>query len=76
MINLWNQTSSAEFIGRATVNLRDIPDVDNEEKGNEIPQPQWHQLRSLEDSSEPVGEILCSFVVVELDYDLIPSEEI
>ena len=78
VISVWDQQSTIDFIGRAIVNIGAIPNVDNETLANEIPQPQWYPIHradyQYDQNVAPIGEVLCSFVVCELDFDLTPKE--
>ena len=78
VISVWDQQSSIDFIGRAIINIGAIPNVDNETLANEVPQPQWYPIHKADyqydQNVAPIGEVLCSFVVCELDFDLTPKE--
>jgi hypothetical protein len=55
-----------DFLGRAIVDLRDC----SLEEGDALPDPRWHKLVMGFDKDAPsMGEILCSFALVEDDFN-------
>ena len=63
-----------DFLGRAQIEIDD-PSVrdqttDKEVDANGIPKPHWHKIRAGFHKNLPVcGEILCSFVLTDDDFD-------
>ena len=53
-----------------------LQDIDSEERGNEIEMPQWHPIKVDDNDTESVGRVLCSFRIVDLDFDLTPKDQV
>ena len=66
-------SSSADFLGRSTIFLKDIEDLSRD---NRIPEPKWYPIKFGTDENSPnCGEILCSFSLTPGDTILKPAEE-
>ena len=75
-LSLWNQRQQLEFIGRTMITPSTLQDIDNEEMGNEIEMPQWHPIKVDDNDTESVGRVLCSFRIVDLDFELIEKDQV
>ena len=82
VLNLWNhhdqnQQDDPVFLGRAVIDLKDLPyNCLEEDKGNEVAKPHWHSITMNDHESTTTqkqvaaaAEVLCSFQVVFLDFD-------
>jgi hypothetical protein len=61
-------TDSAEYLGRATIDLKQAnfvyPQNDAEAAKQDIPEPKWHEIFfDSSENAESCGKILCSFSV-------------
>lgn len=76
ILNIWDRDEatfdSDDFLGRSVIYLKDTA-FSNDDT---IPVPKWHKIvMGFTDNEPSIGEVLCSFSVVNDDYNFkVPTE--
>jgi len=70
ILNIWDKDEgtfdSDDFLGRAVINLTEASLT----KDDTIPLPKWHKVvMGFTEKEQSIGEVLCSFALVEDDYN-------